>query len=92
MANKIKRETKLKKILRDRSLFQNELRDLIVEKYPNVKPIQLYRINKIVNGVNQNIALFEALRIAKSLDLTIDEIIEDDIDLNPKKVEKTLNS
>lgn len=76
--------TKLAQLLKDRSISQRELIKLIHFKYPDIPQIGYDRMSKIVTGKVNNFSIKVPMRISKVLGVTIDEIIEENINLNEK--------
>lgn len=67
--------TKLAKILSDKNLEQKELQALIYHKHNVI--LGRDRICKMVNGILTNYHIKTAKLIASTLDVTIDEIVEE---------------
>lgn len=67
--------TKLAKLLILKGMTQQELYNLVQSK--TGKSIQLYRISTMVNGKLTDYKVSTARTLAKALDVSTDEIIED---------------
>lgn len=67
--------TKLAKILSDKGMEQKELQALIYQKHNIV--LGRDRICKMVNGILTNYHIRTAKLIANTLEVTIDDIVED---------------
>lgn len=78
------KKTKLALVLKDRSMSQSELIEFIHINYPDIPKIGNDRMSNIVTGKFNNFSIKVAMRISKVLGVTIDEIIEDNINLNEK--------
>lgn len=67
--------TKLAKLLILKGMTQQELYNLVQQKTSSV--IQLYRISTMVNGKLTDYKVSTARTLAKALEVSTDEIIED---------------
>lgn len=70
--------TKLQTILNQRRIGQVELKNMIIAKYPEAK-INLPLINRIITGKQKNFEIKTALRITKTLNIAVDDIIDESI-------------
>jgi DNA-binding Xre family transcriptional regulator len=77
MPVKLDRETKLKKILNDRGITLQRLSDIISEQDPGYV-LGIDRLSRISNtGKGLNIHLQVAIKIAKALGCSLDDICDD---------------
>ena len=67
--------TKLYKILQERSMLQKDLFDLIEQSH-NGKKVPMYILNGIISGKRQNYTVKTAKMIAKSLNLSINDVVD----------------
>lgn len=78
--NTPKNKTVLQKILKKRSLSQKELRKKInLQLEPGEKEIYVDALSKIVTGKKTNYTIKTLKKISKALNVTTDEILENDI-------------
>jgi transcriptional regulator with XRE-family HTH domain len=73
--NNMEKTTKLQKLLIQRGLSQSDLQKRVHTK-TGIK-IEPYRVSKIVNGTITNYFTETARAIAKTLEVSIEEILED---------------
>jgi len=74
---KNKKKTNFSLILKERSISQKELIEMYSKHYPNSKKLLTYQLSLIVNGKHQNYSIKLAKKLAKILDVKIDEIAMD---------------
>jgi DNA-binding Xre family transcriptional regulator len=75
---KVKKQTKLKTILADRGLTLKQLQQKIERNSKNGYTIGIDRLSRISNtGAGLNIQLQVAVKIAKALKCSLDDIVDD---------------
>lgn len=73
------RNTKIKQLLFERGIKQNEIKDLIDSTFPET-PISLSTLNHFINGKKSNITIATIKRLCVVLDVTPNDIIDMDYD------------
>lgn len=71
-----KKKTKLGELLEKEGITQTDLHYLILHK--SKKSIGMDRISRMVNGVKNNYTIDTAKAIARALDVSINDIIDED--------------
>ncbi len=68
---------KLKRLLMERNITLTAFSKMIRKRYPRIPPLGVDRISRYTSGVHTNIHLSVAVRMAKTLGVSLDDIVDD---------------
>lgn len=71
-----KKQTKLRAILDAREITYEALQKMILHKFPGYK-LGIDRISRFCTGKSSNVHLQVAVKIAKALDVKLDDIVDE---------------